>query len=345
MKKLFLSLVSLSAALFLMTASAQNYRVALADNAPQRGDVNGDSSIDIDDVTDLIAYILGDRLEPFSIAAANVDGDPEGLIDVDDVTVLIGYILSTMVLPPEKESFTVNGVTFTMVTVEGGTFTMGATAEQEGDARSNEYPAHQVTLSTYSIGETEVTQALWHAVMGSNPSYFSVANGYSYHMSHPVENVSWDDCQEFINKLNELTGRQFRLPTEAEWEFAARGGNHSQGFKYSGSNDIDEVAWFFDNSFAVGTQNPNYGTHAVVTKNANELGIYDMSGNALEWVQDWYDSYSSDAQTNPTGPDSGTYRVARGGDWGNVASVARVSNRSTYNPTAKSSYRGMRLAL
>ena len=216
------------------------------------------------------------------------------------------------------QTITVNGVSFTMIAVQGGTFTMGATSEQGSDADSGEYPTHKVTLSDYMIGETEVTQELWKAVMGTNPSYFSGTN-------LPVEGVSWEDCQNFIAELNAMTGKKFRLPTEAEWEYAARGGNKSNGFKYSGSGSIDKVAWYTDNS---GSR-----THPVKQKQANELGIYDMSGNVWEWCQDWYGSYSSSAQTNPTGPSTGSYRVFRGGSWYNNARYCRVSFRNYYTPT------------
>ena len=229
-----------------------------------------------------------------------------------------------------RETITVNGVSFDMIIVEGGTFTMGATSEQGNDAYNSEKPAHQVTLSDYYIGETEVTQALWQAVMGSNPSYFK-GN------SNPVDFVSWYDCQEFIRKRNSLTGRTFRLPTEAEWEFAARGGNESKGYKYSGSNSIDNVAWY--------TSNSSSKTHAVKTKSPNELGIYDMSGNVSEWCQDWYGSYSSNAQTNPKGPSYGSNRVLRGGSWNNSAWYCRVSCRNSYSPVSRSYYNGLRLVL
>ena len=194
--------------------------------------------------------------------------------------------------------FMVNGVSFEMVRVEGGTFRMGATSEQEDEADDDEKLVHSVTLSSYYIGKTEVTQALWQAVMGSNPSHFKGAD-------LPVEFVTWNECQEFIQKLNRLTGSNFRLPTEAEWEFACRGGNNSRGHKYSGSNDIDNVAWYWDNS--------GRKTHPVATKAPNELGIYDMSGNVWEWCADWYGGYSSSAQTNPKGPYGGSGRVYRGG--------------------------------
>lgn len=228
------------------------------------------------------------------------------------------------------QTITVNGVSFTMIAVQGGTFTMGATAEQGSDADSDEKPTHKVTLSDYMIGETEVTQELWKAVMGTNPSYFSGTQ-------NPVESVSWEDCQNFIAELNAMTGKKFRLPTEAEWEFAARGGNKSNGFKYSGSGSIDKVAWYYGNS--------SDKTHPVKQKQANELGIYDMSGNVYEWCQDWYGSYSSSAQTNPTGPSSGSNRVYRGGSWGSYATSCRVSNRYDYAPTGTDGNLGLRLAL
>ena len=233
--------------------------------------------------------------------------------------------------PGTNQTFTVNGVSFTMIAVEGGTFQMGATSEQGSDYWDDELPVHSVTLSSYSIGETEVTQELWTAVMGSNPSNFS---GYP---KRPVECVSWNDCQTFITKLNQLTGKSFRLPTEAEWEYAARGGNKSEGYKYSGSNTIGDVAWYWDNS--------SERTYDVKTKAANELGIYDMSGNVWEWCQDWYGSYSSSSQTNPTGPATGSVRVLRGGGWFNGARRCRVSYRFNYYPDFNNSYYGFRLAL
>ncbi len=238
----------------------------------------------------------------------------------------------------QDRSFTVGGVTFKMIAVEGGTFTMGATSEQGGDAWDDEKPTHSVTLSSYSIGETEVTQALWQAVMGSNPSYFSGSQ-------KPVEQVSWDDCQDFIRRLNSLTGENFRLPTEAEWEFAARGGNSSRGYKYAGSNTIGNVAWYYDNSYDLGSGSPDYGTHTVATKSPNELGLYDMSGNVIEWCQDRYGSYSSSSQTNPTGSSSGSLRVSRGGGWDYYARDCRVSHRSSDAPGSGSNYLGLRLAL
>ena len=217
-----------------------------------------------------------------------------------------------------------------MVKVEGGAFTMGATSEQGSDASNDEYPAHQVTLLDYMICKTEVTQELWQAVMGSNPSKFKGDN-------LPVERVSWNDCQEFIKKLNSLTGLNFRLPTEAEWEYAARGGNKSKGYKYSGSNDIGSVAWYWDNS--------PYKIHAVATKSPNELGLYDMSGNVWEWCSDWYGDYSIGSQTNPKGPSSGSRRVCRGGSCFRDAGICRVSSRVSGIPDEGGINMGLRLAL
>lgn len=217
-----------------------------------------------------------------------------------------------------------------MVKVEGGTFTMGATPEQGDDVYLDEKSAHQVTLSDYYIGRYEVTQKEWQAVMGDNPSKFKGDN-------LPVERVSWNDCNEFIKKLNQLTGLQFRLPTEAEWEFAARGGKQSKGYKYSGSNDLGSVAWYGDNS--------DDKTHQVGVKEPNELGIYDMSGNVWEWCSDWYGSYPSSSQINPTGPSSGSYRVLRGGSWYNYARGCRVSFRYNSNPSARLHNSGFRVVL
>ena len=228
-------------------------------------------------------------------------------------------------LPPVIRSLINN-----MVRVEGGTFTMGATSEQGSDADSDEKPAHQVTLSSFNIGKYEVTQEEWQAVMGSNPSGFKG-------VKHPVENVSWNDCQEFIRKLNSMTGKHFRLPTEAEWEYAARGGNKSRGYKYAGSNDHGSVAWYDGNS---GSK-----THDVGQKQPNELGLYDMSGNVWEWCQDWKGSYSSGSQTNPTGPSSGSYRVIRGGSWRSSAGYCRVALRSYYTPDNRYIALGLRLVL
>ena len=248
-----------------------------------------------------------------SVSPVQVPAVPSNTISDDVITI------------PVKD-----GICIEMVKVEGGTFMMGATSEMK-NPNSNEKPVHQVTLTNdYYMGKYEVTQALWQAVMGSNPSEYKGDN-------LPVETVSWNDCQKFISKLNSLTGRMFRLPTEAEWEYAARGGKESRGYQYSGSSNISDVAWYDENS---GSK-----THPVGTKQANELGIYDMTGNVWEWCSDWYSSYSSSSQTNPTGSDSGSARVSRGGGWFNDASYCRLSVRFYYTPDSRLDILGLRLAL
>ena len=223
-----------------------------------------------------------------------------------------------------NNTFTVKGVTFKMIAVKGGTYTMGATSEQGSDAWDNEKPAHKETVSDFMIGETEVTQELWQAVMGSNPSRFTGD------LQRPVEMVSWNDCQEFIRKLNQLTGQNFRLPSEAEWEYAARGGNRSRGYKYAGGNDVGAVAWYGYNS--------GNTTHRVKTKRPNELGIYDMAGNVREWCQDkWCGDYNS--------PRVSGDRVLRGGRWDFIARCVRVSYRDGSGPGNGSHNFGLRLAL
>ena len=219
-----------------------------------------------------------------------------------------------------------------MVFVEGGTFQMGATSEQGGEAWYNERPVHSVTVSSFYIGKTEVTQNLWVSVMGSNPSYFKKGGIY------PVESVSWDDIQKFLRRLNAATGKNYRLPTEAEWEYAARGGNKSLGYKYSGGNNIGDMAWYYDNSSSE--------THLVASKAPNDLGIYDMSGNVFEWCQDWYGNYTSSSQTNPQGASSGSNRVLRGGSWNGGAGICRVSYRDSFITPGRRYYdHGFRLVL
>ena len=312
------------------------------------GDVNCDGYINISDVTTLIDYLLSNDTE--SISEKNADIRQDGQVNISDVTALIDILLS-VVEPeepeePETDSDTifVNGVSFVIVKVEGGTFMMGATEEQCNALKPNkpndsEFPVHQVTLSSYSIGQTEVTQALWKAVMGSNPS------GHTGNLQFPVERVTWSDCEYFIIKLNQLTGMNFRFPTEAEWEFAARGGNKSQGYVYSGSNRPNDVCW--DNA----SSNMGQGcmSQPVGIKAPNELGLYDMSGNVKEWCQDWFSGsyYSVSPSSNPTGPSSGSNHVVRGGSWNTSAIVScRVSSRGT---TISSTYLfndcGLRLAL
>ena len=223
-----------------------------------------------------------------------------------------------------------NGITIDMVKVEAGTFMMGATSEMQ-DPYDDEKPVHQVTLTNdYYMGKYEVTQSLWQAVMGSNPSEFKGDD-------LPVDQVSWNDCQEFIGKLNGLTGKKFRLPTEAEWEYAARGGKKNCGYQYSGSSNISDVAWYDGNS--------GNKTHPVGMKQANELGIYDMTGNVNEWCQDRYGSYVSSPQTNPIGANSGSFRVFRGGSWYYSARYCRSSYRFIVTPVNRFNFLGLRLVL
>ncbi len=211
-----------------------------------------------------------------------------------------------------------------MVTVEGGNFKMGSNEDYEK-------PVHSVTLSSFEIGKYEVTQAQWKAVMGNNPSNFKGDD-------LPIENVSWNDVQDFLQKLNAKTGKNYRLPTEAEWEFAARGGAKSKIYTYSGSNSVDDVAWLNDNS--------NNKTHAVGTKQANELGIYDMSGNVWEWCSDWYDEnyYKNSPTQNPKGPNNGDTRVLRGGSWFNNSNGCRIANRGRSDLAFRYNSIGFRVA-
>ena len=223
-----------------------------------------------------------------------------------------------------------NGITIDMVKVEAGTFMMGATSEME-NPESWEKPVHKVTLTNdYYMGKYEVTQALWQVVMGSNPSYFKGDN-------LPVECVSWDSCKVFINKLNSMTGRKFRLPTEAEWEYAARGGKKSRGNQYCGSNNISDVAWYNENS--------ENKTHPVGMKQANELGLYDMTGNVYEWCQDRIRSYVKSSQINPTGAVRGAWRVFRGGSWNSYMRNCRLSFRCSAKPVYGDFDQGLRLVL
>lgn len=301
-----------------------------------KGDVDGNGKVTISDVTVLIDYLL--TQDASTIDLLNADLDDDGTVGIADVVELIDVILRMQPEPQNIETITLGDVSFNMVLVEGGTFLMGATEEQEINQLwyPHCYPVHEVTLSSFSIGETEVTQALWVAVMGSNPSYFNDD------LTRPVEQVTWNDCQTFINKLNQLTGKTFRLPTEAEWEFAARGGNESVGYRYSGSNDIDAVAWTADNSEST--------THPVRLKAPNELGLYDMTGNIQEFCQDWYgfDYYSVSPTINPTGPTSGDRRIKRGGGfWDSVGDgqIFAVANRSMSYDTYSFRHTGLRLAL
>ncbi|MBO4557663.1 MAG: SUMF1/EgtB/PvdO family nonheme iron enzyme [Bacteroidales bacterium] len=235
----------------------------------------------------------------------------------------------------ETKTFTVEGVTFKMVKVEGGTYTMGATAEQGAtEPQANERPAHEVTVGDFWIGETEVTQALWEAVTGFNPSY-------TRWPECPVDKVSWKDCKSFLETLNELTGLEFRLPAEAEWEYAARGGKFSKGYKYAGSDNIEEVAWLVTNA--------EEKSHPVASKKPNELGLYDMSGNVYEWCEDKYLMYDGSepqySQKMLKSDIKREFHIERGGCWNYGPTMCRVSYRHAGNYTHMYAYDGMRLAM
>lgn len=257
------------------------------ETTPQHGDVNNDNEVNIADVNTIIDLILDG-----ASSSATADVNHDGEINIADLNMVIGLILDEQAT--HLKTYTVGEVSFTMVEVDGGTFMSRHSL--------------QVTLSPFAIGQTEVTQALWVAVMGSNPSYFCEENNHPGDITRPVERVSWDDCQEFIARLNEMTGQKFRLPSEAEWEFAARGGNDSQGFKYAGSDDINQVAWHRKNS--------GHQTHPVAELLPNELGLYDMSGNVEEICQDgWSNYFNTNPLTNPIMPPTNDGHTACGGSW------------------------------
>ncbi len=286
------------------------------------------------DSTVVKCMLDGERIEISAIGCGNTNVILTDLSTNDQIT--LSVTVTNVV--DGKEVFTVNGVQFTMVQVQGGTFMMGATPEQGENVYENERPVHQVTVSNYSIGETQVTQELWIAVMGYNPSYHTGAqNGLEDDFQRPVERVYWRDCQMFVKALNALTGREFRLPTEAEWEFAARGGNKTQSYRYAGSDNLDEVAWYWNTS--------SDRTHAVGTKRANELGLYDMSGNVWEWCQDYYSSYSSNYQIDPTGPSTGSSYIIRGGGFYSSSNECYLSRRAGEGAQYTGYNRGFRLAL
>ena len=254
-------------------------------------------------------------------------------------TVGTGRALSAQPSKPSVSSFTddngnkvfiIGDVRFTMIKIDGGNFTMGATKEQGYDAGFYEQPAHTVSLSSYYIAQTEVTQELWKIIMDNNPSF-------KIDLKCPVYNISYDECVVFINRLSALTGEYFKLPTEAQWEFAARGGNKSKGYKYSGSNSIEDVACYFTGGYSEPL--------SVATKRPNELGIYDMTGNVSEWCYDYWGIYDASTQINPTGPSSGTHRVARGGSWLSPKDECCVSKRMIASKTDSELTAGLRLAM
>ena len=273
----------------------------------------------LDKAADISVYFSMDGGKTFGAALQQVTGNVGKNVSAGSNTIVWDVLAELDKFQGENIVFKVKATpsfTIEMVLVQGGTFTMGCTSEQGSDCDGDESPSHRVTVSSFYMSKYEITQKQWVEIMGSNPSSFKGDN-------LPVELVSWDDVQEFIRKLNAKTGKQYRLPTEAEWEYAARGGTKSKGYKYSGSNTLSNVAWSDENSGGE--------THPVGSKMPNELGLYDMSGNVWEWCWDWYGDYGSSAQTNPTGPSSGSYRVNRGGSWRSYAWDCRVTYRFNYS--------------
>ena len=237
---------------------------------------------------------------------------------------------------------TTAGLNMKMVWVEGGEFMMGGTSEQGSDVYSDEQVIRRIKLSSYYIGECEITQQQWTKVMGTSIQQQASKAGQSSYRGigpdYPMYYVSWEEAQAFCQELSRMTGRTYCLPTEAQWEYAARGGKNADRSKYSGSWSIDAVAWYADNS--------GRSTHPVKNKRANSLGLYDMIGNVWEWCSDWYsDSYNINDTNNPTGPSSGSSRVLRGGSWCDGEQFCRVSNRSYNDPGDRSSNTGFRVVV
>ncbi len=277
------------------------------------GDVNQDGEANIADINAIIDVILGGDHDGTVFQLCDVNNDSE--VNIADINTDIDVILNPEKYRLDVETFVANGVEFNMVYVEGGTFTMGN--NDDGNDATYGYPAHEVTVFCYQMGETEVTQELWEAVMGYNPSHFSKENGYVEAARYPVENVSWNECQEFVKRLNEQTGKNFRLPTEAEWEFAARGGNRSTGDLAIYGGGWYYYIWQDENEHWPETWEMEYHPKKVGYCK-NELGLCDMAGNVSEWCHDRYSLYANHKQTNPIGPLSGEYRVVRGSEFNTI---------------------------
>ena len=226
----------------------------------------------------------------------------------------------------------VGELAFDMQKIEGGLFIMGGTPEQHNEVISTDLPTHTVSMHTYYIGTTEVTQCLWLAIM----SEWYISDEWNI-PNQPITDITWYDCQEFIRRLNNITGLPFRLPTEAEWEFAARGGNISRGYRFAGGNKIEDVSW--------GLSNAGFRKHNVGERKPNELGLYDMTGNVSEWCSDWYGMYYLGTEPNPQGVKEGELKVVRGGSFDNCKDNSYLSRREYYNPNEAMNYCGFRLAL
>lgn len=262
------------------------------------------------------------------------DGDLEYLELVNGT-----YILWAEDITAEQQEV-VRDIVRKMVRIDGGTFLMGrqkddpSAANYDTESQDGEFPTHNVTLSAYSLGTYEVTQYEWAVVMGSSGDWTA---GYGLGGNYPVYNIRYTDALLFIEKINGWTGLSFRLPTEAEWEYAARGGNDTHAYPYSGSDDLASVAWYKDNA--------DYTAHEVGSKRANELGLYDMSGNVCEWCSDYYGFYAAGSQTNPQGAGTGTERVVRGGSFCYLGKHCKCAARDHFDEEGHSIGIGFRLAM
>ncbi|MCM1531296.1 MAG: formylglycine-generating enzyme family protein [Bacteroides sp.] len=240
---------------------------------------------------------------------------------------------------PKNYTETAFGMNLQMVYVAGGEFEMGSTVEQDVEAASNEAPVRTVSLDPYYIGKFEITQSQWEAVMGTTIREQMELTGweelYGEGIDYPMYYVNWQEAKAFCDSLSKKTGKRYALPTEAQWEYAAKGGQKSEGYKYSGGDNIEEVAWYEENSEET--------THPVGLKKANELGIFDMSGNVREWCSDWYDIYDEADTENPQGPELSEVRVERSGSFGSDARRCRSTDRRSFKPTYRSFYLGFRV--
>ena len=326
MKKAFLQIF-----LVLLCLSAQAQKVSNI-RAEQRGqDIVVLYSLETTSPSEVSLLLSQDNGATWSTPLKNISGDVGKNIFAGEKQIIWNVLEEREQLVGDKIKFKVvvsdkNSFQHEMVFVEGGTFRMGSISGE-----SYEKPVHSVTLSSFNIGKYEVTQDQWKAVMGTDRSTNKGCDNC------PVENVSWNEIQSFIQKLNTQTGKKYRLPTEAEWEYAATGGTRSMGYTYSGSNDLNSVAWCEGNS--------GNKTHAVGGKQGNELGIYDMTGNICEWCSDWYGNYNGDSQTNPAGASTGQIRVIRGGGFHNKAFYCRTAHRNWFSPDNYLFYFGFRLVL
>ena len=317
-KRLLSVAIALMAMASVLPASAQQLRIPVGtDILTTRGDVNADGFVDVSDIAAIIDIMSGKSI--FS----------ETLSESGDTA-----------------TFNIIGIPVKMIRVKAGSFTMGSSSYD------NEKWPRKVTLTQdYLIAETEVTQKLWVSLMGeahrpTNSGYTEWTTTFGDGEQYPAYYLSWNLCQEFIGVLSSLTHRQFRLPTEAEWEYAARGGHKSLGYKFPGSNDCGEVAWYENTSSLLGIGDPDYGTHPVKTKKPNELGLYDMAGNIMEWCSDWYQkSFTTAALVDPQGPETGAGRVLKGGSWGSNDTFCRPAGRQVSSVDKQYQGNGMRLVI